>query len=221
MDAHVYPAEKVFYQQVAEGDRWQPTAIVEELKAKAKAEGLWNLFLPESELGAGLTNTEYAPLAEIMGSSGSPAFNCSAPDTGNMEVLVRYGSEAQKREWLEPLLRGEIRSAFGMTEPGVASSDATNMEPARCARVTSGSSTVASVDLRRLRPALQDHDLHGSDQPGCTAARPALDDSGADGYSRREGAASAASVRLRRRPARPRGSAAGKRAGTVRERHPR
>lgn len=130
MDAHVYPAEKVFYQQVAEGDRWQPTAIVEELKAKAKAEGLWNLFLPESELGAGLTNTEYAPLAEIMGSSGlgPEAFNCSAPDTGNMEVLVRYGSEAQKREWLEPLLRGEIRSAFGMTEPGVASSDATNME---------------------------------------------------------------------------------------------
>ena len=130
MDAHVYPAEKVFYQQVAEGDRWQPTAVVEELKAKAKAEGLWNLFLPESELGAGLTNTEYAPLAEIMGSSGlgPEAFNCSAPDTGNMEVLVRYGSEAQKREWLEPLLRGEIRSAFGMTEPGVASSDATNME---------------------------------------------------------------------------------------------
>ncbi|RRW40325.1 acyl-CoA dehydrogenase family protein, partial [Stutzerimonas stutzeri] len=130
MDAHVYPAEKVFYQQVAEGDRWQPTAIVEELKAKAKAEGLWNLFLPESELGAGLTNTEYAPLAEIMGSSGlgPEAFNCSAPDTGNMEVLVRYGSEAQKREWLEPLLRGEIRSAFGMTEPGVASSDATNMQ---------------------------------------------------------------------------------------------
>ncbi len=130
MDAHVYPAEKVFYQQVAEGDRWQPTAIVEELKAKAKAEGLWNLFLPESELGAGLTNTEYAPLAEIMGSSGlgPEAFNCSAPDTGNMEVLVRYGSEAQKRDWLEPLLRGEIRSAFGMTEPGVASSDATNME---------------------------------------------------------------------------------------------
>jgi len=126
MDAHVYPAEKVFYQQVAEGDRWQPTAIVEELKAKAKAEGLWNLFLPESELGAGLTNTEYAPLAEIMGSSGlgPEAFNCSAPDTGNMEVLVRYGSEAQKREWLEPLM--------------------THSSPARCVRVTSGSSTVAS-----------------------------------------------------------------------------
>jgi len=146
MDAHVYPAEKVFYQQVAEGDRWQPTAIVEELKAKAKAEGLWNLFLPESELGAGLTNTEYAPLAEIMGSSGlgPEAFNCSAPDTGNMEVLVRYGSEAQKREWLEPLLRGEIRSAFGMTEPGVARPTRPTWKPARCARATSGSSTVAN-----------------------------------------------------------------------------
>jgi len=97
MDAHVYPAEKVFYQQVAEGDRWQPTAIVEELKAKAKAEGLWNLFLPESELGAGLTNTEYAPLAEIMGSSGlgPEAFNCSAPDTGNMEV--RCATAARRR----------------------------------------------------------------------------------------------------------------------------
>lgn len=130
MDEHVYPSEKLFYQQVAEGDRWQPTAIVEELKDKAQAEGLWNLFLPESDYGAGLTNTEYAPLAEIMGSSllGPEAFNCSAPDTGNMEVLVRYGSEAQKKQWLEPLLRGEIRSAFGMTEPGVASSDATNMQ---------------------------------------------------------------------------------------------
>lgn len=129
MDAYVYPAEAVFEQQVAEGDRWQPTAVMEELKARARAEGLWNLFLPESERGAGLTNLEYAPLAEIMGRSllGPEPFNCSAPDTGNMEVLVRYANEEQKTRWLEPLLRGEIRSAFAMTEPDVASSDATNM----------------------------------------------------------------------------------------------
>src|SRR5690606_36688036 len=101
MDAHVYPAEKIFHQQVSEGDRWQPTAIVEELKATAKAEALRNLFLPESELGAGLTNTEYAPMAEIMGSSGlgpEPIY-CSASDTGNMVVLVRYGLKAQKQQW--------------------------------------------------------------------------------------------------------------------------
>lgn len=130
MDEHVYPNEETFEEQVDDGDRWQPTAIVEELKAKAKAEGLWNLFLPESDRGAGLTNLEYAPLCEIMGSVhfGPEVFNCSAPDTGNMEVFERYANEDLKERWLKPLLAGEIRSAFAMTEPAVASSDATNIE---------------------------------------------------------------------------------------------
>ncbi len=130
MEAHIYPAEPVYAQQVDEGDRWVHPVIIDELKAKARAEGLWNLFLPESERGFGLTNLEYAPLCEIMGRSpfAPEVFNCSAPDTGNMEVLERYGADEHKKEWLEPLLAGEIRSAFAMTEPMVASSDATNIE---------------------------------------------------------------------------------------------
>jgi len=134
MDEHIYPNEATFAAEIAQnrknGNAWIPTKIIEELKVKARAAGLWNLFLPESSRGAGLTNLEYAPLCEIMGRvQWSPeVFNCSAPDTGNMETLERYASDALKEEWLKPLLAGEIRSCFAMTEPAVASSDATNIE---------------------------------------------------------------------------------------------
>jgi acyl-CoA dehydrogenase len=129
MDEHVYPNEAKYYEQI-EQDRWRPTAVIEQLKPKARSAGLWNLFLPASEHGAGLTNLEYAPLCEIMGRSvmAAEVFNCSAPDTGNMEVIERYGSAEHKERWLKPLLAGEIRSCFAMTEPAVASSDATNIE---------------------------------------------------------------------------------------------
>jgi acyl-CoA dehydrogenase len=134
MTEHVYPAEPVYWAEIEAntraGRRWTPLEVIEGLKPKARAAGLWNLFLPDSEYGAGLSNQEYAPLAEIMGMVpwSSEVFNCSAPDTGNMEVLVRYGSPEHRKRWLEPLLAGEIRSAFAMTEPAVASSDATNIE---------------------------------------------------------------------------------------------
>ena len=130
MDEHVYPNESKIEAEISEGDRWQPSKILEGTKVKAKGQGLWNLFLPESDRGAGLTNYEYAHLCEMMGRTqfGSEAFNCSAPDTGNMETLERYASNEVKEEWLVPLLEGKIRSAFAMTEPLVASSDATNIE---------------------------------------------------------------------------------------------
>ncbi len=133
MDEHIWPAEEVYASQMdafrEEGNPWRVPPILEELKSKAKAQGLWNFFLPESQNGLGLTNLEYAPLAEILGKVGfaSEVFNCSAPDSGNMEVLDKYGSKEQQDQWLQPLLDGKIRSAFAMTEPGVASSDATNI----------------------------------------------------------------------------------------------
>jgi acyl-CoA dehydrogenase len=133
MNEHVYPAEAAYHAEIeantAQGKRWTPLQVIEQLKPKARAADLWNLFLPDSTMGAGLSNQEYAPLAEIMGRVpwSSEVFNCSAPDTGNMEVLVRYGSDEHKQRWLKPLLAGEIRSAFAMTEPDVASSDATNI----------------------------------------------------------------------------------------------
>ena len=130
MDENIYPNEQKIGVEIAEGDRWQPSQILEGIKAKAKEQGLWNLFLPDSDRGAGLTNYEYAHLCELMGRTqfGPEAFNCSAPDTGNMETLERYASEEVKKEWMVPLLEGKIRSAFAMTEPAVASSDATNIE---------------------------------------------------------------------------------------------
>jgi acyl-CoA dehydrogenase len=162
MDAHVYPNERRFQDEIDAGTRWQPIPIVEELKARARADGLWNLFLPASEYGAGLANAEYAPLCEIMGRAmpfAPEIFNCSAPDTGNMEVLVRYGTSEQNKQWLEPLLAGEIRSCFAMTEPDVASSDATNIQ----ATIVRDADEYV-INGRKWWISLPDCHLHGSQQ---------------------------------------------------------
>ena len=166
MAEHIYPNERRFYQEAERLGPWAVHPVVEELKPLARAAGLWNLFLPAHDPD-GLTNLEYAPLCEIMGRShlAPEVFNCSAPDTGNMETILRYGTEAQKEQWLKPLLAGDIRSSFAMTEPDVASSDATNI----------ASSIVRAGDRlchqwpqmvhdRRDRSALQDHHLHGPDR---------------------------------------------------------
>jgi len=197
MRSHVYPVERRFHEEVEAntraGRRWTPTLLIEDLKPKARAAGLWNLFLPDSDHGAGLTNLEYAPLAELMGRVpwASEVFNCSAPDTGNMETIERYGSDEHKRRWLEPLLAGQIRSAFAMTEPEVASSDATNIRTSmrrdgdeyvingrkwwtsgagdpRCAVYI----VMGKTDPEAPRHAQQSMILVPADAPGLTVVRP-------------------------------------------------
>ena len=220
MHKHVRPAVPIYKQQDAEGARWKVIPVLEELKKKARAEGLWNMFMPPNAheddefRGAGLTNLEYAPLAEEMGHIGwaSEVFNCSAPDTGNMEVFMRYGTKEQKRKWLRPLMDGEIRSAFLMTEPAVASSDATNIET-RIERdgdhyVINGRKWWSSgVGDPRCKIAI----LMGKTDPNAPRASAAVADPGAARHQGHHGREDAAGVRLRRRAARPRPGAAGER----------
>jgi acyl-CoA dehydrogenase len=184
MKEHVYPNEARYSAEIdAAASRWTQPGIMEELKSRAQAQGLWNLFLPEPEYGAGLSNREYAPLCELMGTSriAPEVFNCNAPDTGNMEVLARYGSPEQRERWLAPLLRGEIRSGFAMTEPDQGSSDATNIS---ASIVRDGDHYIFKrpqvVDDRRNAPAHADPHLYGQDRSESPETLAAVDDSRAD-----------------------------------------
>ena len=167
MDEHIYPNESRHMAEAESLGPWKVLPLIEELKPKARAVGLWNLFLPESAHGTGLTNLEYAPLCEIMGRVlwAPEVFNCSAPDTGNMEVLARYGTPAQRERWLKPLLAGEIRSCFAMTEPAVASSDATNIA---ASIVADGDHYLVNghkwYTTNATDPPLCDRDLHGQER---------------------------------------------------------
>ncbi len=221
MDEHIYPNERTYHQQMGEGDRWQPIPIIEALKPKAKAAGLWNLFLPESRQGAGLTNLEYAPLCEIMGRSprfAPEVFNCSAPDTGNMEVLVRYGTEEQQKQWLDaaarrrdPILFRDDRARRGL----VGCHQHPIAHRARRRRLRDQRPQV--VHLRRRRSALPDRHLHGQDRPVGGQAPAAVDDPRADGYTGHHDPAHAARVRVRRCAARTRGDHVRERAGACGE----
>jgi len=208
MQDEVYPNEEEMFTQIATNrDRWQPIPLMEKLKAKALATGLWNLFLPESEYGAGLTNLEYAPICEVMGRSpfAPEVFNCSAPDTGNMEVLVRYGTPAHKKQWLEPLLAGEIRSAFAMTEIEVASSDATNVTASIRREgddyVINGRKWFTSGVLH---PNCRIMIVMGKSNPNDPSIHRQQSDSGSFAFSRVHDKANVAGVWLRRSTARPR-----------------